>query len=196
MRGDQRRPHPHAGCEGVHRALPHLAEGALRPLGPGGLRRGEVAGHRPARADPAEGAVGDHRERRLPVPAGAGLRRGVLDQGDEGGLRRPAAHGPREAGVRGLDLGRVPEGGRPGRRRGPRPQARQGPGPGPRRRHRPHRRPAALRVARGPGQGEDPGAHRRGPDQAGRVTAPARRTTGAAPGTPGAAPRRVRAPAV
>ena len=110
-------------------------------------------------------------ERRLPLPGRAGRGRGVLDEGDEGGLGRTPAHGPREAGRRRLDEPGVAQGGRPGGRRGARPQARQGPGPGPRRRHRPHGRPAALRVPGGPGQGEDPGPHRRGPGQADRVAA-------------------------
>ena len=70
------------------RALRPLAEGPVRPLGAGGLRRGGVGGDRPARADPPEGPLRDHGQRRLPVPAGAGLRRGVLDEGHEGGQRR------------------------------------------------------------------------------------------------------------
>ncbi|GAA3217561.1 hypothetical protein GCM10020256_20750 [Streptomyces thermocoprophilus] len=124
----------------------------------------------PARADPREGPVGDHRQRRLPLPRRAGLRRGLLEQGDEGGLGRPAAHRPREARGRRLDLAGVAEGGRPGRRRGARAQARQGPGPGPRGRHRPHRRTAPVRVPGGPGQGEVPGQDRRGPGEAHRVS--------------------------
>ncbi len=50
-------------------ALRALAHGPLRPLGAGGLRRDEVAGDRPARPDPPQGPLGDHGQRRLPVPA-------------------------------------------------------------------------------------------------------------------------------
>ena len=52
--------------------------------------------HRAVRPDPRDRPVGHHRQRRLPLPEGAGRGRGVLGQGDEGRARGPADHGPRE----------------------------------------------------------------------------------------------------
>ena len=139
-RGDQRRPHPAAGREDVHRGLRALAAGPVRQLGARELRPGGLRGDRPVRADPRDGALRHHRQRRLPLPRRAGRGRGVLGEGDEGRPGRAAHDGPREAGGRGLVERRVPEERGPRGRRGARPQARQGPGPGPRGGHRPHGR--------------------------------------------------------
>ena len=72
------------------------------PWAPEDFDRG-LGGDRPVRPDPADGPLGHHGQRRLPLPGGAGRRRGVLDEGDEGGLATPCCHRPREAGRRRLD---------------------------------------------------------------------------------------------
>ena len=48
------------------------------PWAPEDFDEAKLAGDRPARPDPSEGPVGDHGQRRLPLPAGAGRGRGVL----------------------------------------------------------------------------------------------------------------------
>ena len=72
------------------------------PWAPEAVRRGGLGGDRPARPDPGDRPLGHHGQRRLPLPGRAGRGRGVLGEGHEGGLRRAAAHGPREAGRGGL----------------------------------------------------------------------------------------------
>ena len=79
----------------TERCAPWL-KAPFAPWAPEDFDEAEVAGDRPARADPAEGPLRDHRQRRLPLPAGAGRRRGVLDEGDEGGLATPCSRTARE----------------------------------------------------------------------------------------------------
>ena len=99
-RGDQRRPHPAAGREGLRRGLRPWLRAPHAPWAPEGFDRRSWE------------AIAPHAQTRLTVLSditanvdflfldGARRGRGVLDEGDEGGLRRPAAHGPREAGRR------------------------------------------------------------------------------------------------
>ena len=77
-------------------------------------------------------------------------RRGVLGQGDEGRAPPRLLRRRGQPPSRRVDVGRrAAEGRAGGGRRRARPQAGQGAGAGPGGGHRPHRRPAAVRVARG-----------------------------------------------
>ncbi len=87
------------------------------PLGARGLRPGRLGGHRAARPDPPDRPLGHHGQRRLPLPARAGLRPALVGQGDEGRARRAPHHRPGEARRRRLERPRVPQERRPGRRR-------------------------------------------------------------------------------